>query len=163
MKYLLIIVLSVYTLSGAAQNSSIIKRAFAFSRVIMPGNIPVDENGTPMDGPKVLHSIVVEVKSNIAPVWKSAKIKGKTYTIHASPVAIGPLEMGQQKTTMQNVVIRPATGNKLWLLELDPYERLNDTAIKPISSIVILTGTVGGKKLTHAINKEVELYSPPSY
>ena len=158
-----LLVLILLGVAACAQEKYGIKNVQLFSRVHMPGNIPVNEKGEPLMGPDTAYSIVVETTGK--PVqWKTAYTKNRVYTIVPSLVSKWPYDAGTNDATGQRILLSPAKGNQLWLLELTPAEA-GSTRRPTIASpdMMLLQGKTGNKTFTHTIQQPINIRMMPVY
>ncbi|HEV7780656.1 MAG TPA: hypothetical protein VGO58_05290 [Chitinophagaceae bacterium] len=158
-----IVLLSIlYSLSACAQGKYGIKKINAFTTERMPGNIPVEMPGEPVHrGPDTLLIIYVETKGNTAS-WDTAWWNNKSYSINASLVSEETLETGIQKTTGKRITLRKESGNQLWVLYLEPQEKMATPPVRIKKTEILLQGKYGTKRVTQLIRSYTELEPIPS-
>lgn len=150
-----ILILSAFFLPACTQTKSSIRNSYAFFRMFIPGNLPVDDNGNPLHGPYPVRIIYIETSGAATPKVESVQcgkwmFEGSVFAEEKVPVVVG-----KSKATGKDVVISPRKGNKLWRVELTPTTEIR---LSPNKNIVV-RGVLGGRKFTRVISKETELES----
>ncbi len=162
-KYAPLLMLVLFGIVACAQEKYGIKNVQLFSRVQMPGNIPVNEKGEPLRGPDTIYSIIVETTGK--PVqWKAAYTKNKVYSITATLVSNLPYDAGIDDANGKKILLTPAKGNQLWLLDLSPME--TDTAARPTvisPGIMLLQGKKGNTPFSRTIQQKTDIQMMPVY
>jgi hypothetical protein len=127
----------------------------------MPGNIPVDENGSSLfKGPDTLITIYAEL-SGQEPEWKTAWRNGKTYTVYATLVSPTPFEAGKRESDGKKVILTPSPGNKLWQLTLMVSNNAIKLPQKIKSGELLLCGKYMGKIIYKKTGALVQLAAIP--
>ena len=147
------------SLSSCAQ-TSFIKKGYAFVAESSPGTEMVDDNGKPVAQPKIVNYTAYVEFTGPAPVWKYAWYKNQFFVLNPTKIIGKKIEIGIDKTTGNKVIIQPAKGNHLWLLELIPAENSVKTEVKPQAGEVILEGTRQKKSFRYRIPKMIALQTP---
>lgn len=161
-KFALLSAIVFLSITCFAQNYGI-KKIYAYYEEHMPGNIPVGEDGRPMKKyPIVVHKIFVEATAKTKIDWKNAWKDGKSYNVSAIEITQLPYNVGKEKISQKEVKINISKENKLWELELAQQTKTTSSPLKAKSGEIILGGIFNGKKIYKRINKETELYIPPS-
>jgi hypothetical protein len=128
----------------------------------MPGNIPVDENGRSLfKGPDTLITIYAEI-SGKEPEWKTAWRNGKSYSVYSSLISQVPYEAGTNEKDGKKMILKPAAGNKLWQLTLQPTDKKNISPLQLKAGELMLSGKFMGKNFYYKIASPVQLTTPPS-
>jgi hypothetical protein len=139
-----------------------IRKISAFFTEKFPGNIPVDENGKSLfNGPDTLITIYVEI-SGKGPEWKTAWANDKCYTVYSSLVSQTPYEAGTKAKDDKKVILKPATGNKLWQLTLQKVDQTNQVPRKIKPGEILLSGKYLKKTIFRKLDSLVQLTTFPS-
>jgi len=146
-----------------AQLPAGIKHSYAFFSIHMPGNIAVNPDGLPMHaGPDTLFTIYLET-GTAPPIWTSAWMKGRTYSVSCFPVTGSALEAGTSKASGEKRMVTAAGGNRLWRLELSPAEKAKmPPRMAKGGEIILLEGKSGRRPVVLGLNRIEELASIPS-
>jgi len=145
--------------TGCNPGKKIIKNAYAYTSIRMPGTIPVDENGKPLyKGPDTSTLVYVEsIRDGI--VWEHAWFGDKSFTINPVPVNNLPVELGNNKSTGEWVVVKPQMGGKIWQLVLVPSE--NSASPQTLKQDeILLQGKYKDKEFTRKISPVSEVKGP---
>ena len=145
--------------SGCNTGKKIVKNAYAYTSIRMPGTLPVDENGRPLyKGPDTSTLIYVEtVRDGI--VWEHAWSGNKSFSINPVLVNNIPVELGNTKSTGEWVVVSPKQGGKIWQLLLVPSENLvSPETLK--QGEILLQGKYKDKQFTRKITSVPEVAGP---
>ena len=149
------------TLSSCAQSKQTIKNSYAYLLVTHAGMIAVDDNGNPRsNGVDSSHIIYIETPATSTPLWDVAWLNNKAYSINALPLNQKTVQVGFSQSD-EPIIIKPAAGNKLWLIELRETiknKKIADSANKQKSpGSITLEGKIKNKKFTHIIEGETVL------
>jgi len=141
--------------TSCAQPLYSLHRGYAFFKKSTPGNIQVDEKGNEIKpGIDTVRFIFIEWKGKLSPPIDIVLYKNKIFTVSVFPVEQAYIEVGQEKISGENIILKPAKGNTLWRIVLT-------SAIKRNSAIandrIILKGKKNGKPFQWAIDKEIEI------
>jgi hypothetical protein len=147
--------------SGAQQNYGI-KKVDAFFKEHLPGNIPVDADGNSLyHGPDTIYTIYIETKGN-SPDWTTAWKNSRSFSISTTIIKETPFEVGISKLTNKKIILKPAPGNKLWLLELEKNSISSKPPVKTKRGEIILQEKSGKKIVIRRISRLTELAVLPS-
>lgn len=103
---------------------------------MMPGNIPVDDNGRPRQVNPV-YSISVFAETGAGAVyWDSVRVDGHTYRVEAVAITNLPFSPGRKQSTQKPLEINPKKGATAWQLVLTPIGEFNAVE-KPPQSITV--------------------------
>ena len=128
----------------------------------LPGNIPVDENGKSLfKGADTLITIYVET-SGKGHEWETAWWGSKNYSITSSLILQTPYEAGTNAIDDKKIILKPATGNKLWKLSLQVCEKKIYPPQKLNPGQVLLKGKYLNKTFFRKIDSLVQLTVPYS-
>jgi hypothetical protein len=161
-RYILIVLLCFNSFVSWTQANYGIRKICAFYTERLPGNIRVDPNGNSLyKGPDTLITIYI-VTSGKSAVWESAWRNDRTYTISSSLVSQTPYTAGTNLGNGKEIILRPATGNKLWQLNLlESYKKVaSPRKIKP--GEVLLKGKYMNKTIFRKIGSLIQLTTFPS-
>jgi hypothetical protein len=148
---------------SCAQTKQGIKNIYAYSSVRLPGNIPVEGDGTPTHtGPDTLNIIYIETGAEEIQ-WNYAWKNGKGYHIITNPVTQTPVDAGIEKGNDKKIILTPAKGNKLWHLELVPDEKMKAAPKNIKRNVIQLQGKLGKQMIVQNIEAQTELVLLPSY
>lgn len=152
-KLLLILVSSAFLLTGCAQTKTTIQNTYAFFRIFIPGNLPVDDNGNPLRGTYPVRIIYIETRGPATPDIESVQHGDNMFDASVFAEEKVPVVVGTSKSTGKNVIITPRKGNKLWRVELTPTTEMRRSA----NNNITIMGKLSGKRFTRVISKETEL------
>lgn len=122
LKYLVVVFLFISC--SSAKNYGIFKvyESIIYTKQEFVGNIPIDDNGNPLQkGYWLQHIIVVEVKGDVLPKWENLLINGKENSINFSSINDTIFNLGKEKNTLTNINIYPKNGGKLVLLKVEDF------------------------------------------
>lgn len=146
---LLLITWCLSALLGAcAQTRSGIRNTYAYYKVSIPGNIPVDERGVPLERDDTVRVIYLECSGAAKPEVTTVEYPGRLYTASV-------FEEGQT-VTVGDFTLKPAKGNRLWRVELTPSEEKK----VPRTTKIIIKGARNGRAFSQAVAGETRLPSP---
>ncbi len=135
----------------------------AFFIEVMPGNIPVDENGKELAGSRSHIYYTIYIETNEKEIkWEKATSDGGTFTINGSLVTEPQIEAGRDLLNQSPVIIKKSTGKFLWQLSLDPVANDKRPNQRPTNKGFILSGSVNGKVFKKATPVPVQLFTHPS-
>jgi hypothetical protein len=161
-RYILGSLLCINSIASFTQSRDGIKNIQGFYTEKLPGNIPVDENGNSLfKGPDTLIVIYVET-SGKGPEWKTAWWGGRNYSITYSLISQTPYEAGSTLKDDKKIILKPATGNKLWKLSLQGCEKKLYPPQKIKSGQVLLKGKYLNKTIFRKIESLIQLTTIPS-
>jgi hypothetical protein len=154
--------LLLITIVSGAQSNYGIRRTDAFFTEHLPGNIPVDEQGHSLyHGPDTINTVYVETKGTPAK-WIAAWKNGSSFSVIVTAITEIPYEVGVDKYNNQKVVLQPAKGNKLWLLQFEKKEIPLKPPVKMKAGEIILQGRSGKRTFIQRISSQIELAAIPS-
>ncbi len=157
MKIFLLIGCFVVTLicTACAQSLHGIQKGYAFFKESIPGNIQVDERGNEVKpGIDTVRFIFIEWKGRVLPPINTVQYKNKNFQVSIFPVEQSQVEVGQEKISGKNIILKPAKGNTLWKLLLT--SAVNKNSLTP-SYKIILKGKKNGQPFQWVIDNEVEI------
>ena len=160
-KYLLLLSFLCVSIFTNAQSKHIIKNVYATYTIHIPGNIPVGRNGKALARFDTVNIIYIETPSKEIR-WNMAWQNDKTFSIITTMIDSSSLNVGVNKSTNENMVIRTKNGNKLWQLQLVPGEKKLPVHSPSLRGEILLEGIYHNKKITQKIYKQTELISIPS-
>ena len=148
-------------ISSCAQWKPVVKKSYAYLLVTHAGMIAVDDNGNPRsNGVHTSHFIYIETEATATPQWEAALLNKNVYSVTAAPLSQKTLQVGFSKAD-EPIIIKPATGNKLWRIDLGEIiknRKMEDYVKKQISAgSIILLGKMNNKSFTHTIANQTEL------
>ena len=164
MNYKAIISIGILLISTGsyAQSKYGIRKVDAFFSEHLPGNIPVDINGNSLyHGPDTVNTIYVETKG-ASIRWIAAWRDGKSFTVNTLAIKDTPFEVGSNKISNEKIILNPAAGNKLWLLQLVKKESSSKPPVKMRNGEIILQGKSGRNVFIQRISSQTELATIPS-
>jgi hypothetical protein len=160
-QFFLVFILSV-SLFACAQSKTVIKKSWSFYTERTPGNIIREQNDqeTPV---KIDTIITVYIESSVKNiVWDMAWKDDKAYLVVTQLISPTPVDAGVTRMGNEKIIIKPAKGNYLWQLYLQPLNQLK----KPPQSLqrgqILLRGKYKGKSILRKIETPVALESIPS-
>jgi hypothetical protein len=164
LKYILLVLLcSGTSFFSFSQVNDGVRRLYAFSKKQDPGNIRVDENHKPVKPlPQVAYSIVIETNGQEVH-WEKAWRNGVFYSIHMTYVANPPFNPGMDAATGKPIHISPATGAKLWSLELEMIDKPEKVPANLRKDQILLVGFLGKRRFTRIVNRVIPLMNYPGY
>ena len=149
-------------LVSGAQSSYGVRKVNAFFSEHLPGIIPVDNDGnSSYHGPDTIHTIYIETNGAFIK-WTGAWKDGKSFSVNTVAITDIPFEAGINKIDNKKVLLKPAAGNKLWLLELQQKEHSSKPPVKIRPGEIILQGKTGRQTIIQRISSQTELASIPS-
>lgn len=156
MKFSLSIGCFVVTLmcTTCAQPLHGIQKGYAFFKKSIPGNIQVDEKGNEVN-PVVdtVRFIFIESKGKLPPSIDNVIYRNKTLNASILPVNQPQVQVGQEKISGKNIILKPARGNTLWKVLLISTDK------KPVAgnAVIKLKGKRNGRPYEWVIEREIEL------
>lgn len=110
------------------------------------------------EGGEDRHLIYIQMPADSLPIWDTAILSSKKYTVHFSPVETMPVEVGIRKGDKRKISIKAAPDTKMYMLDFDATgEDAGQVDLAKGNAAVILTGRIKGRKLTYKILTEVEV------
>ncbi len=104
------------------------------------------------------HFIYIQMPADSIPIWDTAVIEGKKYTVHFSPIETTSVEVGIRKGDHRKVSIKAAPDTKMYMLYFDATgEDAPPADMAKGNSAITLTGRIKGRKITYRILTEVEV------
>ena len=133
---------------------------YAFSILIQPGTIPVDENGN-RTRPRLSkeHFIYITTSGKMKPIINSIFF-GKTAVKWDVP---GPAETGYSavtQTTQKTISIKPFKGCSLWRINIQEFA---NHPIAENSASIIIKGKADNKSFSLVLNKETAVQGYDTY
>jgi len=157
MKPLLLIgcFVGVLIFTSCAQSLHDMQKGYAFFKESIPGNIQVDEKGNEIKpGIDTVRFIFVEWKGKLPPPIDIVLYRNRIFNVSIFPVEQPHVELGQEKISGKNIILKPAKGNTLWKLLLTSVGNKNSLTY---SYKIILEGKKNGQPFQWVIDKEVEI------
>ena len=153
---------SIIFFSSVAQNTERIQRAYAFFKVIQPGNIPMDDNGRRIQtAPNIERFIYIECSGSKMPTVTD---------IRYNNIPLGPTVTGENEITVhagkkfensQDIILTPRKGYRFWKIEL---QTLNGQPMpRQDAKHIIIKTRSGSKMYKFYLYKETELLAPAMY
>lgn len=162
MKSFLIISLLLTAVSVSfAQNCGLIKKAYAYYNVSMPGIQMSDENGNPISPkPNITRFIYVEYSGTKMPDIKAVLYNAAELSFSVASIKEKTIFIGDKKLNPNNS-ISVKKGNKLLKIDLQPKEgkTMPDADCKNI----VIKSKLGGKLYKFYVTGETEFLSHPNY
>jgi hypothetical protein len=152
-KSFLILLLSAFFLPACAQTKSGVQNSYAYFRIFIPGNIPVDESGNALRGTDTIRMIYIETKGTAQLNVQTVQYGNKVYSAAVFEEQNSQVTVGKDFRTNIDKVIRRGKGNRLWRVELSSEGEVKGLPVKNIN----IKGTLGGKKFVHVLKRETEL------
>ena len=145
-----------------AQSKYGIRKINSFFIEHVPGNIRADSVGNPIfQGPDTIHTVYVETGSNTIK-WIAAWKDGKSFSVITTAINERPFVVGVNSRTNEKIILKPAKGNKLWLLQFDKKATSSKPPVKPKRGEIILQGRSAGKLFIQRVGRSTELETIPS-
>ena len=135
-------------------------KGYAYSMVIMPGTLRVDENGTPL--PVELHKerFIYFVTNCKTPPIINTVLYGKT-VVRADEKPTKEIFFSAAKVNGQKtMLLKPGRGNYLWKLYVVPTD---GKSIPNKNISITVSGKIGSKPFFIIIKEETELQGPETY
>lgn len=133
-----------------------IKEAWVFTEEKFRGTIQVDDNGNPVTkGVMVETTIFLETETKDLPVWTTAEIDGKTYSIKENIQVQSPSTIGKNKTDETPVTITASTGHFLYRLTLESFDPSEHTSA--INNIRLTGNSAEGSTSVRVKRKAIPL------
>jgi hypothetical protein len=131
------------------------QKGYAFFKKSMPGNIQVDEKGNEVN-PAIdtVRFIFIESKGSLPPTIDSVIYRNKIFSTSIIPVNQLQVEVGQEKISGENIILKPARGNTLWRILLTSTDKNPSVAGK---AVIKLKGKKNGRAFEWVIDREIEL------
>lgn len=158
-----LIIVSFIFLSSCAQSQKGIMSRGAYVTVRQPGMLPVDEQGNVIQSsPDSIFTVFVETgtqKIEWGIFWRGKK----AYTVIPALAESLPATGGTGEQTGKGKGLPTSKSNKLWQLELRPYEKkaAMPSASKP--GQILMKGKYGSTPFSISIASITVIKSPPSY
>ena len=141
--------------TSCAQPLYSLHRGYAFFKKSTPGNIQVDEKGNEIKpGIDTVRFIFIEWKGKLSPTIDSVQYRNKIFNASVFPVEQAYVEVGQEKISGENIILKPAMGNTLWRILLASTNKKPSFAEK---AVIRLKGKKNGRPFEWVIDKEIEL------
>jgi hypothetical protein len=157
-----IIILSFFSITTVNAQYGIVKN-YVYTQPSFAGTIAVDINGNPLT-PGVTTSVFIYLKSKSTniPLFKTALINGKVYSVEISKMKEKTIFIGRDEITQQPIEIKVAAPFCIYRLLISPNIvpalENNKTPLK-----IKLIGSRGKQKVSYIINqKSIGLFSLPS-
>jgi hypothetical protein len=163
MAKLTLLLLSLVFISSCAQSQKGIISRGAYVTIRQPGMLPVDDGGNVINsGPDSIFTVFVETGTQKIE-WGIFWIGKRSYSVIPTPAKKLPGTRDGEDQTGSGRVYTASRGNKLWQLELVPYDRklALPSASKP--GQVLMKGKYGSTPFSISIAHITVLKSPPSY
>jgi hypothetical protein len=130
------------------------QKGYAFFKKSMPGNIQVDEKGNEVSPvADTVRFIFIESKGKLPPSIDNVIYRNKTFNISILPVNQPQVQVGQEKISGKNIILKPARGNTLWKILLISTDKIP----VPGNTVIKLKGKQNGKSFEWVIDREIEL------
>jgi hypothetical protein len=145
-----------------AQNKPMIKKAWSFFTVTLPGNIPVDRQGREI--PITIDTaIIIYVEASTKLIkWDTAWFNGKGYLIITQAITDGMVEAGIIRGDDKKTILRTSRNNFMWQLYLQPLPQ-QKIIYKPAGkNEIMLQGKYKGKAFFQKAPMPVQLEGIPS-
>jgi hypothetical protein len=163
MPKLTIFFIGLICLSSCARGQKEIITRGAYVTIRQPGTLAVDDLGNIIQSrPDSVFTIYVEVgakKIDWGVFWRGKK----SYMVIPTLAESLPITMVREEGQGKQKELPVSKGNKLWQLELVPYEK----KLTPPSSIkpgqILMKGKYGSKPFSIVITNIIVVESPPSY
>ncbi len=164
MIYTLIFCTNFFALSSCAQTKNLIVRSDAYYVIPIPGNIPVDDNGNPLELKRdTVFTVYIEAKSS-GIQWEKAWKNGRYFSIIPAVIKKSKVEVGETKTENKKIVLTPQKGNTLWQLELSDDNKHQKSPQSLLSGGILLKGKWNNQSsFFHKITRLTEMASPSHY
>ena len=135
----------IFWLSSCAQSKNIVVKKYAFYTVLIPGNIPVDENNNPIHNVDTSVVVYVETKEKDI-VWTRAFINGKEKKVIPFLLKDTAVIAGYDRVTQQPIRIS-TKGKYLWRLSFSNLVEGTSGQNHKVKQGVFLQGSQGTKTL----------------
>jgi hypothetical protein len=154
-----IILLCFFSLTSLHAQYGIVK-TYLFTQTNFAGNIAVDEYGKQLT-PGVTTAVFIYIKSKKIPLFKTATINGKTYSVEIIKLKDKVILVGENETNQEPIQINVEESFSIYQLILTPNIvpalENNKTLLK-----IKLKGSWEKQKVSYVINqKPIGLYSLP--
>lgn len=107
--------LFLFVTAGCAQQKTATEKAYAYFRISLPGNIPVDDQGNPEQRTDTVHQVYLETRSQ-APDIAYITLNGLQYD--AIAVSMEEVQVGKRAVDNEMIFLRARPGFALWQLDL---------------------------------------------
>lgn len=152
----------VVYLDSPAQNTNKIQRAYAFYKVIMPGNIPVDENGKPLNSVENMERFIyIELTGSERPAIISVLYNEVAFGAVVTAVNGFAIHAGKKAENGQDIQLTPKKGNRFWKVDL----QLPNNAVMPKRDcrLIVIKGKAGYRPYKFYLYRETGLSAPDMY
>ena len=154
-----IILLCFFSLTSLHAQYGIVK-TYLFTQTNFAGNIAVDEHGKQLT-PGVTTAVFIYIKSKKIPLFKTATLNGKTYSVETIKLKDKVILVGENETNQEPIQINVEESFSIYQLILTPNIvpalENNKTPLK-----IKLKGSWEKQKVSYVINqKPIGLYSLP--
>jgi hypothetical protein len=150
------------TLTCCAQQQTVVKAAYAFDVVRIPGNIPVGDDGQPLSKVFDTSTVLYIETTNTKISWDTAWIGERAFVPDAMIVSQVPVDAGVSKAGNEKVILSPAAGNIIWKIQLITVEGVHRAPRKTVQAGVLIRGRAGKQVFWKTISNRTELQSVPS-
>lgn len=147
--------------ASPAQPPGKIHRAYAFFKVITPGNIPVDDNGRPIQSlPNIERFIYIECSGAAMPVVTNVLYDGISFAPLVTSVDEMRLHVGKKPGNNRDVELSALKNNRFWKIGL---QASGISSPPPGVKHILIKTRSGSKPHTFTLYKETELMAPEMY
>ena len=158
----ILVLASFFSFPTIAQNSCPIKRAYSFYTVSVPGMIPVDDKGNPVQAViSIDRSVYLECSGGKMPVIDKILYDNSTMKTIISRIIGSTVIVGKHAENGHDFEITCRKGYTLWKVELYPEDQ-NHTIGQDCRNIIIKS-RYAGRLCKLSLYKETRLMSLPRY
>lgn len=146
-----------------AQSGSVVKKAYAFYTVQLPGNIAVNANGVeePVKTDTAFF-IYLETASTLIK-WDTAWMNERCFLMTTQNITKQKtVSAGTVKNTGKKVIITAAKNNVIWQLYLQPLDLQKRAPKKTVRNKILLKGKYRGKDIYQKVDQPEQLETMPS-
>jgi len=147
----------IFCFSSCAQTTNLIVNKYAFYNVVIPGNIPVDENGRPRNL-RIDTAIYVFAETSKKEIqWEKAWINGKEKKANPILLSVDSVFIGYDKAMNNPIIIRA----KAYLWQLYFSDIPNSGSRTDLENKrIVLQGNNAGKTFSIAFESPSEFRRP---
>jgi hypothetical protein len=144
------------------QGTGRIQRAYAFYSVVLPGNIPVGDDGKPLPvRPEINRFIILEYPGSKSPEVDKVLYNNTPMRFTIRRTSENPWISGKRFGNGQEIKLTPHKGNSFWMINLLPGEEKTLPG-EGVKNIVIRSRFRSGSYRFNLFN-ETKLESLPAY